>query len=183
MVTIIQPPVPAPAVPSMKKHGVKIKKFKSTAEFEKVLVRFLKRNNILHLSTCLRNMPRSTPLEYRLDGLTFYILSEGGGKFVNLKSNKNISFSIAEPYYPKNDFWGYKGVQAWGKAHVYSRRENPRQFEKALKTMKVYEALKALGVAELAAQFNYRVIVITPDVIKYGNPREGVFRVTWKRKG
>ena len=25
-------------------------------------------------------------------------------------------------------------------------------------------------------------IEITPDKIKYGNPREGVFRVTWKRR-
>jgi nitroimidazol reductase NimA-like FMN-containing flavoprotein (pyridoxamine 5'-phosphate oxidase superfamily) len=167
----------------MKKHGVKIKHFTSAREFEKVLLKFFIRNNILHLSTCRNNTSRSTPLEYRLDGFTFYILSEGGGKFVNLKANKNVSFSIAEPYHPREDFWGYKGVQAWGKAKVYSRRETPRQFEHALKTMKVYEALKALGVTELASQFNYRVIEITPDIIKYGNPREGIFRVTWKRKG
>ena len=45
----------------------------------------------------------STPLEYRLDGVTFYILSEGGGKFNNLKINTTVFFSIAEPYHPEKE--------------------------------------------------------------------------------
>ncbi|MCX5896292.1 MAG: pyridoxamine 5'-phosphate oxidase family protein, partial [Proteobacteria bacterium] len=103
MATIKQQPVPPPVLPVMKKQGVKIREFKSTKEFEKVLVKFLKRNNVLHLSTCKAKAPRSTPLEYRLDGLTFYLLSEGGGKFVNLTANKQVAFSIAEPYHPRKD--------------------------------------------------------------------------------
>ena len=182
MALIKQQPVPPPVLPVMKKQGVKIREFKSTKEFEKVLVKFLKRNNVLHLSTCKARAPRSTPLEYRLDGLTFYILSEGGGKFVNLAANKQVAFSIAEPYHPRKDFWGYKGVQAWGKAKTYSRKENPRQFAAVLKKMNILDSLKSLGIKELSPQFNYRIIEITPDIIKYGNPREGVFRVTWQRR-
>lgn len=108
MATIKQKKVPAFVLPVFKQSGIKITHFRSAAAFEKVLMHFLKRNNVLHLSTTRSNVPRTTPLEYRLDGFTFYILSEGGGKFNNLKVNSTVSFSIAEPYYPKKDFWGGK---------------------------------------------------------------------------
>ena len=127
-------------------------------------------------------MPRTTPLEYRHDGLTFYNLSEGGNKFNNHKVNKYVSFSIAVPYFPKKDFWGGKGLQAWGKAKVYSKKTDPRRFNRALKKMKVLESIKKLGVTSLPPQFNYRVIEITPDKMTYGNLREGVYNVTWTKK-
>jgi hypothetical protein len=183
MATIVQHPVPPPVLPVMKKQGIRIKSFTSAAAFERFLLKFLKRNNVLHLSTCRNNACRSTPLEYRLVGLKFYILSEGGGKFANLQANRDVSFSIAEPYHRRQDFWSYKGVQGWGKATVYGMKENPRKFADRLKKMKIMDALKSLGITELAPEFNYRIIEITPDMMKYVNPLEGVFRVTWKRTG
>ncbi len=179
--------ITAPAIPSFvqssfKQSGVKIKHFTSPAAFEKVLMQFLTRNNVLHLSTCRNNITRTTPIEYRLDGFTFYLLSEGGSKFNNLKVNKTVSFSIAEPYFPEKDYWGAKGLQAWGKAKVYSKKDNPCRFETALKKMRVYESLKKMGLKQLPAHFNIRVIEITPDRMKYRNVREGVYNVTWQRK-
>ena len=182
MATIKQPKLPSFVQAVFKQSGVKIKNFKSPAAFEKVLLKFLKRNNVLHLSTCKNNITRTTPLEYRLDGFTFYILSEGGSKFNNLKVNKTVSFSIAEPYHPEKDFWGAKGLQAWGKAKVYNKKDNPHRFDTALRKMKVYESLKRMGQNELPPQFNFRVIEITPDRMKYGSVREGVYSVTWERK-
>lgn len=182
MSKIKQPKAPSFVLPVFKQAGVKIKKFKSSVAFEKVLMKFLKRNNVLHLSTSRNNIPRTTPLEYRLDGFTFYILSEGGSKFNNLKVNNTVSFSIAETYHPEKDFWGAKGLQAWGKAKVYSKKTDPRRFENALKKMKVYESLKKMGQNELPPQINFRVIEIIPDRMKYGNVREGVYSVTWERK-
>ena len=182
MAKIKQHPVPPPVVQTFKKAGIKIKDFKSSAEFEKVLLKFIKRNNVLHLSTCKNNIPRTTPLEYKHDGFTFYILSEGGSKFDNLKANKNVSFSIAEPYHPEKDFWGAKGLQAWGKARVYSRRTDPKRFELSLRKMGVYKVLKKMGMKELPQSFNYRIIEIASDRIRLGSMREGVFKVTWERK-
>lgn len=182
MARIKQQPVPKFVLPVFNREGIKIKNYKSVASFERDLKRFLKQNHVLHLSTCKNNTARSTPLEYRLNGLTFYILSEGGGKFENLKGNKKISFSIAEPYNSEDDFWGSKGVQAWGTAKVYSRKEHPVKFQEAFKKMKVMRVLRKLGMKELTTDFNFRIIEITPDRIKYGNPRGGVFRVTWERK-
>jgi hypothetical protein len=182
MPRIKQPAIPSFVLSSFKQFGVKIKHFTSPAAFEKVLLQFITRNNVLHLSTCRNNITRTTPIEYRPDGFTFYMLSEGGSKFNNLKVNKTVSFSIAEPYYPDKDYWGGKGLQAWGKAKVYSRKDNPRRFENALKKMRVYESLKKMGQTKLPANFNIRVIEITPDRMKYRNVREGVYNVTWEKK-
>lgn len=169
-------------LPVLEKAGITLRHFKHPEEFEKELLKFLKKNNVLHLSTCKDNLPRTTPLEYRLWGFTFFILSEGGGKFINLKANKNVSFSIAAPYNPKKDFWGAKGVQAWGKALVYSKKTNPKRFEEALQKMGVYETLKSLGLKELPKQINYQIIEITPDEIRYGNLREGIYKTSWFRE-
>ena len=85
MAIIIQQPVPAPVVPLMKKQGVIIKHFTSAQSFEKQLLKFLKRNNVLHLSTGRNNVVRSTPLEYRLVGLNFCILSEEAASLPTLR--------------------------------------------------------------------------------------------------
>ncbi len=183
MPKIKQQPVPRMVLPLFKKEGIKIKNYKSPDSFERDLKKFLKKNHVLHLSTCKNNSPRSTPLEYRLSGMTFYILSEGGGKFENLKNNKKVSFSIAGPYNSEEDFWGSSGMQAWGTARVYGRKENPLKFREAFKKMNIMKVLKKLGMKELTPGFNFRIIEITPDRIKYGNPRKGVFKVTWERKG
>jgi hypothetical protein len=182
MAKLRQPKFPPALLPLLEQEKIKIKKFKTAKDFEKILLKFLKEQTVLHLCTCRKNQPRATPIEYRLVGLTFYILSEGGGKFNNLKVNKNISFSIAAPYNSNKDFWGAKGLQAWGKAKVYSMKDNPRRFKDALKKMKVFATMKKTGMKELPPQFNYRVIEITPDRINYGNLREGVYHVTWTRK-
>ena len=181
MSKISQVPVPAPFVQAFKATGISIKHFKTPEAFERVLKKFLKRNHVLHLSTCAGSAPRSTPLEYRLHDLTFYILSEGGGKFANLEKNKKVSFSIAEPYDSEVDYWNYKGLQAWATARVLNQKKHPGQFQEALKNMNIMKTLKKLGMKELPPQIVYRIIEIKPDRIKFGNPREGVFRVTWSR--
>ena len=113
--------------------GIKLKKFTAPASFEIELKKFIKKNHVLHLSTCFNNAPRSTPLEYRFNELTFFVLSEGGGKFANLNKNKKVSFSIAEPYNSLDDYWSFKGLQAWGNAIIYNQKKNPEQFKEALK--------------------------------------------------
>lgn len=182
MPKVRQQKVPSFVLPIFKNEKIQVKDFTSVKAFEKVLLKFLKEQNVLHLSTCKNNLPRTTPLEYRLHGLTFYILSEGGNKFNNLKVNKNVSFSIAAPYHPKKDFWGSKGVQAWGKSKVYSMKTNPRRFKDALKKMRVYESMKKLGIKELPPQINFQIIEIAPDRITYSNLRAGVYHVTWMKK-
>ncbi len=181
MPKIKQDPIPKNIVPVVKKTGLRIKNYRSVASFEKDLLKFIRRNEILHLCTTKSDLPRATPVGYKARGLIFYVFSEGGGKFSNLKKNNRVAFSIAEPYKTVEDFWGYKGLQAWGKAAVYSKKEHPQQFEKAFKDMNLVVGGKKLQVKNLSPDFNHKIIVITPDRIRYTNPREGVYRVSWIR--
>ena len=183
MPRIIQQKVSDAALKAFKQNGIKLKNFKTPVSFEKELTKFIKKNHVLHLSTCFNNTPRSTPLEFRFNELIFYVLSEGGGKFANLNKNRKVSFSIAEPYNSIEDYWSFKGIQAWGNANVYNQRKNPRQFNEAMKKMKLPEQLKKLGIKELPSGHNYRIVEIIPDIIKYGNPQEGVYWTKWYRKG
>jgi hypothetical protein len=182
MPSIKQQPLPDIIKPIYKAEGITIRHYKSSESFEKDLRKFIDRNQVLHLSTSRKDKPRSTPLGYVSQGLTFFILSEGGGKFSNLKANKHVSFSIAEPYYMEKDFLGDKGLQAWGKAKVYSMKQSPKHFREALKKMKIKRGKRTLEPEDLPAIFHYRIIEITPDRIKYRNAKEGVFNVTWERK-
>jgi nitroimidazol reductase NimA-like FMN-containing flavoprotein (pyridoxamine 5'-phosphate oxidase superfamily) len=181
MSKIKQDPIPTNVIPVLKRSGLKIKNYRSASSFEKVLLKFIKRNEVLHLCTSKNDTPRSTPVGYKSRGLTFYILSEGGGKFSNFKKNKQAAFSIAESYKLAEGFWGYKGLQAWGKAAVYSRKEHTELFEKAFKQMNMVVGGRKLQLKNLAPEFNHKIIVIEPNRIRYTNPTEGIFRVSWIR--
>jgi len=181
MSEIKQDPIPINVAAVFKKSGLKLKNYRSASSFEKDLIKFIKRNEVLHLCTTKNDAPRSTPVGYKSQGLIFYVLSEGGGKFINLKKNKQVSLSIAEPYKVTEGFWGYKGLQAWGKAVIYSRKEQPEQFEKAFKAMNMVIAGRKLQIKNFAPEFNHKIIVIEPNRIRYTNPTEGIFRVSWTR--
>jgi hypothetical protein len=183
MPRIVQQKIPRPAVAAYAQSGIKLITIKSPASFEQKLKKFLRKNHVLHLSTCRGNSPRSTPLEFRLSGLTFFILSEGGGKFANLANNRKVAFSIAEPYNSEEDFWGYAGLQAWGTAVIHERSKDPDGFNQALKKMKIAKILRNVGMKSLPSGMNYKIIEIAPDRIRYGNPRQGVYWVTWHRAG
>jgi len=152
-----------------KKNGITLNKEISVEEFEKEVCRYMDKNKVLHLGTSYNDIPRVTPLEYKHDGLTIYIFSEGGGKFINLRKNKKIALSLASPYDSKKDFFGAKGLQIWGEAKVISSKSSPVKFSECLKVMGVDET-------RLSGEFNYRVIKIEPDMIRYRNSRAG-FRI------
>lgn len=181
MATIRQTPLPPPLAAVFKKEGIRLKNFKNAAAFERAFQKFIRRNHVLHLSTCRNNAPRSTALEYRSSGMTFYILSEGGAKFENLRHNRRVSFSIAEPYNSEENYFSYKGVQAFGTANVYSRKQHPKKFREAFNKMHLGSVLKKLGMKDLPSQFNYRIIEILPERLKYGNPQEGIYWTHWQR--
>ncbi len=77
MSNLKQQPLPDIVKPFYKKEGIKIKTYKSPESFQKVLVKFIARNQVLHLCTSKKDKPRATPLGYMSQGLTVFILSEG----------------------------------------------------------------------------------------------------------
>ncbi len=183
MPKINQKSVPEYLKPVFKNAGIKFKKYSSTATFERDLQKYLETNHVMHLGTCANNSQRVTPVMYRNNGMMFYVMSEGGMKFANLKKNRKVSFSIADPYDSSVDLLGYKGLQAWGRANVYSLRHDPEKFKEALKNMNAKKGVKEIKLENLSSHYHFRIIEIIPDKIKYLNPRAGVYEIIWQRKG
>lgn len=158
--------------------GVKLKKFDRAEEFEQEVIRFMKSHDILYLATTRDDNPRCTPLGYANRGLTVYILSEGGGKLANLKANPKVSFSIASRIRRGRGLMRVRGLQVWGRAKIISMKEDREKFEEALTLMGVTSSLRRKGVQGLPP-FNYRIIKIKPEKIRYLNLPEGINNITW----
>ena len=166
---------------SFAKRGIHLIEAATVEEFEHVIADYLNGHNVLHLATCLNNQARSTTLEYFNNGLTVYIMSEGGGKLANLKTNPNVSYTIADPYNPEKDFFGASGLQVWGAASVFRRNDAPGKFAEVYRYARNPEALEQQGLSSMADAVNFYLITIVPEKIIYINYRQGYRKITWER--
>ena len=161
--------------------GVTLRRFKRPEELEQEVIRFMKAHDILYLATTKNDNPRCTPLGYFNQGLTVYILSEGGGKFANLRANKKVSYSIASRIRRGKGLMKVRGLQVWGRAQVISMKKDRKKFEEMLAVMGVLQSLGRRGIKDLPP-FNYRIIKIEPEKIRYLNLIKGINNVTWIKK-
>ena len=153
----------------------------SEREFEHVIIEFLNTHNVLHLATCRNSEPRSTPLEYFNNGLTVHIVSEGGGKFANLKVNPKTSYSIAEPYDPEKDFFSATGLQVWGIASMFRKNDDLKKYEDIRRYSRDADGLKKQGIDQLASAVNMNVITVEPLKLRYLDLKKGFRNVMWER--
>jgi hypothetical protein len=166
---------------SLAAHGLKIVERIEVEEFERVVAGYLERHTVLHLATFSGSEVRSTALEYFNDGLTVFILSEGGGKIANIKAHSRVSYTIADPYNPGEDFFGAAGLQVWGSASVFMKNDDPGRFEEIHRHARFADALKKQGLGNQAAAINFYVITIVPRKIIYLNYREGFRKAAWEQ--
>jgi len=116
---------------------------KSRAETEAVILDFLREHGEQYftcaIATCGRdNRPRNTPVDARNDGLTMYFVSDPGGKLENIRQNPEVCLAVFIPVgkgYMKNA----RGLQMWGRARIITRHENPEEFEKGFRTLRLDE--------------------------------------------
>jgi len=179
MARLTVPKVPAFVQELCRRGGVRLRKFKSAEEFEHEVISFLKSHDILYLSTSRNDAPRCTPTGYFYSGMTVYILSEGGGKFANLKANPKVSYAIASRIDGRMGILEVRGLQCRGQASVISMKEEPEKFSRLMEEVGLTERLQKRG--EKLPPFNYRFIKITPHWMRMLNLREGIYNVTWTR--
>ncbi len=161
--------------------GIRLIESITEDDFLKMVVTFLNGHNVLHLSTCKNNEPRCTPVEYFNNGLTIHMFCEGGGKIANMKANSNVSYSIADPYEPAQDFFGASGLQVWGTATVFKKNTDPDQFKQIAKHARNMQELGEQGLEEAANTYNFNVISIEPYKIRRLAYREGYRNIIWKK--
>jgi len=173
MSKISVPKITAGLKKAMEATGIRLKENLTPEKVEQAIIEYLDENNVLHLATVSKdNEPRATPIEYRNKGMTIYLFSEGGTKITNIKNNPKVSFSVASPYNRHKDYFGSRGVQAWGKAYVYTKKDNPEIFKECLDIMKINEDM-------LPGDYLFKVIKIEPERVKYMDARKGYWAVTW----
>jgi nitroimidazol reductase NimA-like FMN-containing flavoprotein (pyridoxamine 5'-phosphate oxidase superfamily) len=161
--------------------GIKLKGFRKPAEFEKEVVKYIEKNDIVHLATSKADVPRCTPLGYKNVGTILYILCEGGGKFANLKANPRVCYTIASRVKGRRSLASVQGLQCWGEAEVISMREDPKEFGKLISLWKIGEQFKKKGPKALPP-FHYRIIKIVPHRMRMLNLHEGINNVTWTKR-
>lgn len=163
--------------------GITLIESMTEREFLDMAVEYLNTHNVLHLSTCKNNEPRSTPVEYFNNGLTVHMFIEGGGKIANIKANPRASYSIADPYNPAEDFFGASGMQVWGTATVFKKNDDPERFSEIAQYSRYMKELARQGLGEAAASYNFNVVSIEPHKIRRLCYRKGLRNVIWKRDG
>lgn len=131
---------------------------------------FLQEQKICTLATCANNIPRSTPVRYRSQGLTVYILTEGGGKVKNIRDNPNVSLSIVGEY---TGFQSVTGLQAWGKAVIIKPQDGPLYDEaKTIMNLEERQDLKNMNLQQIRTPMD--IIKIEVEKARFLSFPEGI---------
>jgi hypothetical protein len=160
-------------------------------ELYREMVEYLEINNICTLAFAHNNVPRATPVEYRNDGATLYVVSEGRsyefyqkgekGKVVEWKKmfierNPRCCVGIISPYF------GYKstrGLRIWGNAQVFHKGDT--EWKKGCDLLHVERQLADFNQTQIP---DFLIVTrIVPEMMQYFNMVKGIKRALWVAPG
>lgn len=111
-----------------------------SGELKKEIDSFSSSHNTLALATGYGDYVRCTPVEYTYYKDSYWIMSEGGDKFIGLEKNRNVCIAIFDSY---EGFGKIKGMQVEGTAEFIEPFSEEYNAFLALKKIPV-EAIKKL---------------------------------------
>lgn len=103
---------------NIKKYIEKPKKRLPKEELKIYIGEYIKENNTLVLATGKEDFIRATPIEYIYYKNKFYMITEGGLKFVGIYENRNVSMGIYKDYKNMNDI---QGMQITGTCEIIKK--------------------------------------------------------------
>jgi nitroimidazol reductase NimA-like FMN-containing flavoprotein (pyridoxamine 5'-phosphate oxidase superfamily) len=154
------------------------RKHLSKEELEKEIIDYLSKRQICSLATCGKDgVPRISVVNYVNEGLTFYIFSEGGDKFKNLKENNKVAIGVGDHY---KAFDAMRGVNMWGIAEVFT--EDTQEFTHYIKFFKpILEDLeKEIGFHMEFPKGMLRIIRVTPTKMVYHYNKKMIANAHWE---
>jgi len=154
------------------------RKHPTKKELEEEIIEYLSKKHPCVLATCGKDgMPRVSIVDYMNDGLTIYILSEGGMKFTNIKENKNVAIGIGTS---TKTLRSVRGVNIWGTAEVFT--DDTPEFAKALELYKpILEDLEELkGSPVQMPPGIMRLIRVNPTKMVYHHYNKGYGNAIWE---
>ena len=94
------------------------RKHPSKEELEKEIIDYLGKKHPCSLATCGKDgAPRVSVVDYKNDGLTLYIMTEGGEKLRNIKENNRVAVGIGTS---TQTMRSVRGVNIWGNAEIFT---------------------------------------------------------------
>lgn len=103
---------------NIKKYIEKPKKRLPKEELKSYIDNYITENNTLVLATGKEDFIRATPIEYIYYKNKFYMITEGGLKFVGIYENTNVSMGIYKDYKNMNDI---QGMQITGTCEIIKK--------------------------------------------------------------
>src|SRR3989338_6723655 len=150
----------------------------SREELENEIVNYLKLNNVCVLCTVNKEgVPRATAVDYKNDGMTIYIMTEGGGKIDNIRENSRVALSI---YSPHRTMRAVRGINYEGEAKIYTV-QHKEEIMKAFQLLKEeIESFKKemKGINPPPPQL-MKLIKITPKKVRYICFAKGIGETEW----
>lgn len=152
----------------------------SKEETEQEIVKFLSLNNVCVLATVGSDgKPRSTVVDYEHDGMTIYIMTEGGVKVDNILVNPNVSLGI---YAPHKTMRGVMGLNYQGTAEVFTFQEHKDVFMKVLPLFShVIENFKKEVKGVTPRPDVMKAIKISPVNVNFICYARGLPEAVWKK--
>ena len=153
------------------------RKHLSRRELEKEIIDYLSKKHPCSLATCGKDeVPRISVVDYINDGLTIYIISEGGEKFKNIRENNRVAIGIGTSARTSRSV---RGVNIWGTAEVFT--DDAPEFAYAIKLFSpiIKSMEKEMGGSIEIPKGILRLIRVVPNKMVYHHNNEGIKNAHW----
>ena len=154
------------------------RKHPSKKELEEEVVDYLGKKHPCSLATCgIDGIPRISVVDYINEGLSIYIMSEGGEKFKNIKENNHVAIGIGTSTHTLRSV---RGINIWGTAEVFT--DDTPEFTRGLELFRPFieDMEKLSGGPVQMPPGVMRLIRVTPTKMVYHHFNKGIGNVHWE---
>ena len=155
------------------------RKHPSREELEKEIIDYLNKKHPCSLATCGNDgIPRISVVDYKNDGLTLYIMTEGGAKLKNIEENNQVAIGLGTS---TQTMRSVRGVNIWGTAEIFT--DDTPEFAKGLEIFKPFleDIEKMTGKPAQLPPGIMKVIRVTPNRMIYFHYNKGIGNALWER--
>ena len=154
------------------------RKHLSKTDLEQEIIDYLSKKHPCSLATCGKDgMPRISVVDYINEGLTIYILSEGGTKFKNIRENNHVAIGIGTSTQTTRSV---RGVNIRGIAEVFADDTPEFAHGKKLFRTIIEDMEKMKGKPVQFPSGIMRLIRVNPFKMVYHHFNKGIGNARWE---
>lgn len=154
------------------------RKHLSKEELENEIIDYISKKHPCSLATCGNDaIPRISVVDYKNDGLTLYIMTEGGAKLKNIKENNKVAVGIGTS---TQTMRSVRGVNIWGVADIFY--DDTPEFAGGLQLFRSFldDIEKMTGKPAQLPPGIMKMIRVTPTKMIYFHYNKGIGNALWE---